>query len=359
MSRNKNRVVQYDVLRVITTLLVVISHGHYHAFDSGFGGIDYSALMVGGDFSWKLIGAVTEFINSFTMPTFMALGGALFYRSMKKGRFQTLGALAMDKAKRLLIPFLVVSVLYSFPLKLATGYYSGSENVLWDFLLGQLLVQGNTHLWYLPAMFLDFLIVYLLERYVKLPRIVKLAGLAVISVAAWADQDPVLLVAYPLRFAVSFYAGYCFESVRRKYARFTGFGWGALGCIATVVVYLVCRQLIDPIGLSRVVRLAGQKLLLPGVAALTLYAIACGLAGTGIIRTRLYGCLSRNTLGIYLYSDPLNYVVLAVGSVVCGSVLFGTNVGVLVLYGLRIGVTLTGAVLVTELLRKCKVKHII
>ena len=359
MRKTSHRVLQYDVLRVITTLLVVISHGHYHAFQSGFGGIDYSALMTGGDFSWKLIGMITEFINSFTMPTFMALGGALFYRSMRKGKFPTLGTLAVDKAKRLLIPFLVVSVLYSFPLKLVTGYYSGSDNVVWDFLVGQLLVQGNTHLWYLTAMFLDFLIVYLLDRYVKIPKVAKLAILGAISVAVWADPAPVLLVAYPLRFAVWFYAGYCFESVRKLFRNCTGFGWGALGCVATVVVYLVCRPLIDAFGLCGVVRLAGQKLLLPAVAGLTLYAIASGFAGTKITGTKVYGCLSRNSLGIYLYSDPLNYVVLALGSVLGGTFLFGSGAGVLVLYFLRIGVTLGGSILVTELLRKCKVKHII
>lgn len=354
---NQKKVVPYDILRVITTLLVIISHGHYHAFYSGYGGIDYSALMTGGDFAWKVLGLITDFINSYTMPTFMALGGALFLRSMQKGKYPTLGSLAADKAKRLLIPFLVVTLCYSFPLKLATGYFRESDSVIKDFLLGQLLVQGNTHLWYLPAMFVDFLICYLLERYVKIPRLLKLALLGIISVAVWADPHPILLIAYPLRFAVWFYAGYCFESVRHK-LRFSLLH-SVAGMAATAVVYVVLRQFVPSEGFIGVVRLAGQKLLLPAVATITLYALSCGLACLGMEHTRLHKLLSANTFGMYLYSDPINYVVLALGSAIGGVWLFGTNPGVFLLYGLRIGTTLGISILVSQLLRRCKVKYII
>lgn len=351
------RIPQYDVLRVIATLLVVISHGHYHAFQTGFGGIDYSALMVGGDLSWKLIRVITEFINSFTMPTFMALGGALFYRSMERGKFQTLGKLAVDKAKRLLIPFLVVSVLYSFPLKLVTGYFSGSDNVLRDFLLGQLLIQGNTHLWYLIAMFIDFLICYVLEVYIKVPRLVKLAVLAVVSVTVWNFQ--IYLVAYPLRYMVWFYAGYCFESQRERIGGFAGSGWGILGCVAAGVVYFGVRSLLDGVGISGVLRTLSMRLLVPGIAASSLYALSCGLARTKALSSKLFRCLSRNTFGIYLYSDPVNYVILYMGATFFGPFLFADSFGIFVLYFLRIAVTLICSILVSELLRRCKVKYIV
>jgi fucose 4-O-acetylase-like acetyltransferase len=354
---NQKKVVPYDILRVITTLLVIFSHGHYHAFHTGYGGIDYSALMTGGDFAWKVLGLLIDFINSFTMPTFMALGGALFLRSMKKGKYPTFWALARDKALRLLVPFLVVTLLYSFPLKLATGYFRESESVVKDLLLGQLLVQGNTHLWYLPAMFFDFLICYLLERYVKIPRLAKLAVLGILSVAVWADSAPLLLVAYPLRFSVWFYAGYCFESVRKKLQ--PGMIHGIIGMVVTTAVYLFLRNVLPTGGFIGVVRLAGQKLLLPAVAAISLYSLSCGLTVLGMENTRLHGLLSRNTFGMYLYSDPINYVVLALGSTIGGVWLFGTNPGVLLLYALRIGTTLGVSILISELLRRCKVKYII
>lgn len=361
MSRGtrNGKVIQYDVLRVITTLLVVISHGHYHVLDTPYGGIDHSALVDPGSFSWILLGDITEFINTFTMPVFMALGGALFFRSMEKGRFQSLGALAANKAKRLLLPFLVVATLYSFPLKFLTGYYDDSQNVLWDFFVGQLLVQGNTHLWYLTAMFFDFLICYVLEVHVKIPRLIKLVALAVVSVYAWRITDPILMLVYPLRFAVWFYAGYCFETVRDRVDRFTGMSWGLIGCVATGLVYAGVRLMFDGIGFSGYLRSIGLKLLVPAVAGLALYALACGLAGTKLMGSKLYDLLSRDSFGIYLYSDPINYVVLYLGATFFGAFLFGDGLGVFVLYALRIMTTLVCSILITELLRRCKVKHII
>lgn len=358
-SLDHGRVKQYDVLRVVTTLLVVISHGHYHQLLTPYGGVDYSSLMAQGSFSWAVLGFVTEFINTFTMPTFMALGGALFYRSMEKGKYSSLGALAADKAKRLLIPFLVVSVCYSFPLKLLSGYYASSDSVLLDFLLGQLLVGGNTHLWYLPAMFVDFLICYVLEVHVKLPKLLKLAALAVLSLLMWRILEPVNLVVNPLRFVVWFYAGYCFESVRKQVGRYCGGLQGVILFTAMTVVFLISRQLLDPFGLSGVVRQIGLKLVVPAMAGLSLYALSCGLANTDLIRGKVYDLFSRNTFGIYLYSDPVNYVVLCIGAGLCGPFLFANGVGVFVLYALRILITLGCSVLVSELLRRCKVKYIV
>lgn len=358
MSRTlgKDRVVQYDVLRVVTTLLVVISHTHYHVMDTGFGGIDYSSLVDSGDISWTLVRNLTAFINTFTMPTFMALGGALFFRSMERGGFSSLGALAANKAKRLLIPFLIVGTLYSFPLKLFTGYYDQSENVLLDLIVGQLLIQGNTHLWYLPVMFLDFLICYALERYVKIPKLIKLGILACVSVLMWNFR--IHLVAYPLRYMVWFYAGYCFEEKRELFDRHISFGWGLLGCLAAGAIYLG-NGLLGRIPFGSILWIGSQRLLLPAVAGLSLYGLSRGIAGMKLVRGKVFKCLSRDSFGIYLYSDPVNYVVLYAASAWAGSFLFGNSLGILVLCLTRILLTLGCAILVSELLRRCKVKYIV
>ena len=134
---------------------------------------------------------------------------------------------------------------------------------------------------------------------------------------------------------------------------------GIIGMVVTTAVYLFLRNVLPTGGFIGVVRLAGQKLLLPAVAAISLYSLSCGLTVLGMENTRLHGLLSRNTFGMYLYSDPINYVVLALGSTIGGVWLFGTNPGVLLLYALRIGTTLGVSILISELLRRCKVKYII
>ena len=353
----QKRVVQYDVLRVLTTIMVVISHTHYYVMQTPYGGCDYSALVDPQMASWKLVSLMTEFLNIITMPTFMALGGALFFRSMAHGKYPTLGSLVADKAKRLLVPFLVVGVLYSFPLKLVTGYFSESENVVADLILGQLLIQGNTHLWFLPAMFVNFLLCYILQRYVKIPWPVVLSVLAVVSVLVWDFQ--IYLVAYPLRFTCWFYGGYQFERCRRRWDKIAGVGTSVLGVVATALLFLLVRSVMSKFWILAIPRVLCHRLLLPAVAAIAMYMTCCGLARTRLVKGALFTRLSRDSFGIYLYSDPLNYVILLLASVLADGWLFRSGAGALVLCATRVGVTLVGALLVTELLRRCKVKYIV
>lgn len=355
--RVKGKIVQYDILRTITTLLVVIGHARYFFLQTGFGGCDYSALVDSQNGSWRIIGLITEFLNAFHMPVFMALGGALFYGSLHRGSVQSLGALAVNKAKRLLVPFLVVGLLYVFPMKLISGYYAQSDNVVWDLLMGQILIQGNTHLWYLPAMFLDFLICYVLEVYGrKIPAWVKLVALAAISALMW--DFPINLIAYPLRYAVWFYAGFCFESIRSSVDQWATGLYGVVGCVLTAVVYLFARWLPNGVLPSLVAYLC-FKWVVPVLAGLSLYMVCCGLSNTSLDSSRGYRFLVDQTFGIYLYSDPVNYVVLALAASLSGAFFFADSVGIWALYLLRIVLSLGVALGISTLLKRWKVPYIV
>lgn len=356
-SGKNERIARYDVLRVAATLLVVLSHSRYFMLETPYGGCNYSNLAAPELLITKLLLLITEFVNTITMPVFMALGGALFFKSMARGKFSSLGVLALDKAKRLLIPFLVVGTLYSFPLKLLTGYYSASENILLDFIQGQVLLQGNTHLWFLPAMFVVFCIVYVLETYVKIPKSVKLTVMAGLSVVIW--NHPIHILAYSLRNLVWFYAGYCFESQRGKDMPFLGLWTGLFGMVTASWLFLGIRIVHSTSSIHRIIYLLTVRLLVPAVAALALYAVACWTEKTKVPSSRIFRWLSRNSFGIYLYSDPVNYVILYMGAMICGSFLFGDSLGILLMYVLRFTVTLVCAALVSELLRRCKMKYIV
>lgn len=122
------------MLRVVVTILVIISHCMYYRIETAYGGIDYSGLLVRKTIVFKILEQIKEMIYSFHMPLYMALSGALFRGTIsKKGISFT--KLIKNKATRLLIPFFIISVLYNFLLKYISNYWSGTENVLKDFLL--------------------------------------------------------------------------------------------------------------------------------------------------------------------------------------------------------------------------------
>lgn len=102
-------------MRVVATILVVIGHCTYLKISTSYGGCDYSFLFSHRSITFKLLSKLTEFIYIFHMPLFIALSGALFEKSLMKGHYPSFKQLVNKKAKNLLIPFIVVTLLYSTP----------------------------------------------------------------------------------------------------------------------------------------------------------------------------------------------------------------------------------------------------
>lgn len=75
----RNYVPEYDVLRVILTLLVIIGHCSGYGISTPYGGCDYSSLVIPElSFFARLASEVSRLIYLFHMPLYMALSGALY-----------------------------------------------------------------------------------------------------------------------------------------------------------------------------------------------------------------------------------------------------------------------------------------
>ncbi len=203
---------EYDCLRVIATIFVVLGHCTYYKISTSYGGIDYSIYADNGCIMLKCFIRITKVLYLFHMPLFMALSGALFYKSVQKKRYDTFLQLIKNKGKKLLIPFLVVSTLYSFPLKLVSGYYSYSTNLMKDFLIGQLLIQGNTHLWYLVTLFFIFVLAYEIEKHFEGFEFIKILLFVLLNlISVWIS---IKLLSNILYYILWFYVGFYFEPNR-------------------------------------------------------------------------------------------------------------------------------------------------
>ena len=120
-----NRQTCYDVLRILLVILVVIGHATYYDIITPFGGIQYGMLMKESGIQdtafHVLMSEITNFIYTFHMPAFIALSGSLFALGKKIGFKDFI----IKKAKRLMIPFFIVWLLWNIPIKYMTEYYSG------------------------------------------------------------------------------------------------------------------------------------------------------------------------------------------------------------------------------------------
>lgn len=300
-----------DFLKVIATLLVIIGHCTYYNIQSPYGGINLLDNNCGASLSSKLINYLIGFIYTFHMPLFMAISGMCFFLSQQK-RKQSFPYLVKSKWKRLLIPFLGVSIFYSIPLKWLSGYWDNSANTLHDMLLGQLFLLGNTHLWYVFSLFWIFIIFYFIESFNLfkhkwiwglllllswLGRYMEASGMGFLGFAPTME--------HLLYFSVGFYA---FNWINKNEVRSVRFYLSSLaGLFIFYLIFVKCQPLFP------------QATSAAKYPVITLLAL---LGGSNIIglskrlskKMRSYKfitLLKNNTYELYLYSDPLNYVLIA------------------------------------------------
>ena len=79
-------ITEYDTLRVIVTLLVIIGHSTYYYIMTQYGGCDYTAFTLPklSNF-YRMAEYMVSIIYLFHMPLYMALSGALYRRKNLTG----------------------------------------------------------------------------------------------------------------------------------------------------------------------------------------------------------------------------------------------------------------------------------
>ena len=283
----------------------------------------------------------------------MALSGALFFHS-KQREFLPF---VQSKVQRLLLPFIVVASFASVPLKYLAGYWDGSSNIFRDVFVGQYLIQGNTHLWFLVTLFCEFVIFFFVRKYFTGRKSECCIILFLFAMNVIASIVRVILVNAVLRFALWFYIGFCFEEIRNDFnGKIT-----AGKCISFFAVWAVLffagRYMPHSTFTEKSLRKI-LSLLMTLVGMLWCYSFCFLMNNTRISTSNPVKILCDYSLGIYLYSDTFNYNILYIFVSLFTLQALSQNVCALLLYVLRICVTLWLAILVTWLLRKMRFKFI-
>ena len=148
----KKREEWIDLAKTLTMILVIIGHSTYYNYTTPYGNfsfMDYS--IVGTSAARELTRMLVGFIYAFHMPFFMALSGMTFALSHKPEK--PFGKLARSKARRLLIPFVTVTLFMNIPILYMAGWWDNSTNLLYDIFMDQFFHMGNSHLWFILSLF--------------------------------------------------------------------------------------------------------------------------------------------------------------------------------------------------------------
>lgn len=179
---------------------------------------------------------LTPLVDYFEVPAFFILSGLMVKRVADYRTF------AYDKAKRLLIPYIIYNLLF-FACFLAYGWFSSGAFALVKKALWALLFSADYPLWFLKALFWAYIIVGACIRWRVLDRTIARWGVVVLLALAgigagsveWginvnATGLPQGIIASPL-----LAAGYCVKDALKKAVSKVS-GWAAyaaaLGAVA-------------------------------------------------------------------------------------------------------------------------------
>lgn len=136
-----------DNLRTLAILIVVIGHSLI-LYDPSWG-------IVPTTVTYEPFHIVKSVINVIQMPLFYSLSGYLFYWTLNN---RSLKYIAKQKIKRILVPFVIVLLLYTDPIKIYLGI-QGFESI--DSLMNRhLFLMDLGHLWFIPVLFATFILSY-------------------------------------------------------------------------------------------------------------------------------------------------------------------------------------------------------
>ena len=298
------------------------------------------------------------------MPLFMAVSGAVFSWGIKK--FETLSELLRNKVKRLLLPFLLVTTFISVPLKYAGGYYAHSTYVLWDILCGQYLLLGNSHLWFVVSLFYIFVIFCCLEKYRILPNWLyrcSLLGLSWFSLVLgyfWGHElGGMLGVLGALRHLLFFALGFStFKYWDERNSLSVGkqiLSW--VGFIAAVTICAIIPKYNYSFVIKVFLRFPIDTFLaLWGCVNMVFLAKSIDRCAV-VKRSSVYRFMNKYNYELYLYSDPFNYVLIALLVAWFGQNLFTSNVDSLLAYMIRFFGTILWAAFIIGILYMLKIKR--
>lgn len=270
-----------DNIRAFAIMTVVVGHSII-LYSSQWGLYEPDRTSVLLDYMKKLI-------NLYQMPLFFSLSGYLFSMTWKDRKFFSF---FINKARRLIVPFFAIGMLWMIPVKMIIHYpyYEGRTYVDAFFML--LYGYDLGHLWYLPVLFIIFIILYLAIKFFgNTKRVWSVLLILSALLSVFRKELPPLdgiYAPYIYQYLWSFVFGafisqYKLDRIVKNYA----YAIGAIAAIWSLYSVYTGRQ---------------NTIFLTAVILIAVYALIPDE------HSSISEKISKNSFGIYLIHSPLIYI---------------------------------------------------
>lgn len=304
MGGGNKRSTLYDWLRLIATIFVVVGHSAYLNIQTTYGGVNYvlseniSIVYNSRIFIW--LRYLSGWVYGFHMPLFFMLSGAVL--ALKP--IAKFDIIVKSKVKRLLIPYYVYGWFFMLPIKRIGGFYNNESLRL--AMKGFLYGADSGHLWFLTALFWCIIAFVMIFKFLKMLNINSNYLILFISGVIYLTYNylpfDVMGIKTGLSYLFYFSIGYVFESERKLKKH-----WEMRKVIFAYAIIL-CIEIIN----KKFDILNPFFLILMGSFMTYLFADILDHYFNNISENRLWKIISRNLFYIYLFHDPLEYIVLRI-----------------------------------------------
>lgn len=282
----KNRNLQIANLRVLAMFSVVLGHCCI-IYTEGWN-------VYQTEYKSTFFCILKEIINGYQMHLFFSVSGFLFYYSYKKYNFLKL---IRKKGQRILVPFLFIGLFWLVPIRYLAKYPLYEDDIIegyYTFFLG-----NWGHLWFLPTLFLIFILVYIflqISKRINLPVWGGMLGAFVLMVIAKRLNIPSLL-ANVFYWHFYFLLGFFFCKIGFSYNTLYQMKYGKscfwILSIAFVLLYII-RIIVD----SNFINLFSSI-----VCVCFLYQIIPSK------HNKVLAFFDDYSMGIYLFHAPIIYLL--------------------------------------------------
>lgn len=283
-----------------TAMMLLVVLYHSCAMWAGGGWFDEPAVPCAP------LGALALWLNTFHVAAFAFSSGYIHsYLRREAGRYGGVRSALARKARRLIVPCALVSLLWAAP---AYGLVYGTGELVGKFVL----MAAPSQLWFLPMLFWCFVVAELAWRLA--PGLLRgpdarvgaaLAALAIGSPVVSRLTGGAFQLASACQYLVVFWAGWAFRSAGTE--RF--WAVGPAGLVAADVALFALWRAVS--GVDGVVASLASHATLVALRVLGCAMVLSVAGRLGFPGGRLWGALERDSFGIYLFHQQLVWVALS------------------------------------------------
>lgn len=276
--------IKIENLRFVAILLVVLGHSII-IYNPHWG-------LIQSPIESNFLKYLCLFIYIFHMPLFFFISGYLFNNI----NFDNINfwMIFTKKIKRLIVPYLFVSILYLVPIRTLINYPNYVNNsFLYNVIVNILLGRDNGHLWFLISLFLDFISFYFLRKVVRNDKLLFIICF-IISIIGY------FYIGAPLQYLFWFSYGYFIAKIGFATRCFNK---TKMCCIILFLVLLIFLYLFIFDNSSYYIICIILKYIINLILLPFLYIIIPSKSNKFVQN------ISKYSFGIYLFHSPLIYFV--------------------------------------------------